>query len=108
MKLLKTESRQRLWDVRSQRPKGASATYCKNFEESKSNKEIAAVLTQVTVARMNPGFRILPSLSDRFILTTWKTIETRNQGWRRVVPSPKPMEIVEIHTIEDARRLPPL
>ena len=29
-------------------------------------------------------------------------VETRSQGWRRVVPSPKPVEIVEIHTIEDA------
>lgn len=32
----------------------------------------------------------------------WKMVETRSQGWRRVIPSPKPVEIFEIHTIEDA------
>lgn len=76
------------------------------------NKEIAAVLTQVTVDPDDPGFPIPskpvgPFYSDDTakalkLIHGWKMAETRTQGWRRVVPSPKPMEIVEMHTIEDA------
>jgi carbamate kinase len=75
-------------------------------------KEIAAVLTQVIVDPDDPGFSnpskpVGPFYSHETaeslkLLHGWKMIETRSQGWRRVVPSPKPVEIVEIHIIEDA------
>jgi carbamate kinase len=74
-------------------------------------KEIAAILTQVTVDPDDPGFSnptkpVGPFYSrdtaESLKLHGWKMMETRSLGWRRVVPSPKPVEIVEIHTIEDA------
>jgi carbamate kinase len=75
-------------------------------------REIAAVLTQVIVDPDDPGFSnpskpVGPFYSHDTAeslkqIHGWKMIETRSQGWRRVVPSPKPVEIVEIHTIEDA------
>lgn len=75
-------------------------------------KEIAAVLTQVIVDPDDPGFSnpskpVGPYYSQDTadslkLLHGWKMIETRSQEWRRIVPSPKPLEIVEIHTIEDA------
>jgi carbamate kinase len=75
-------------------------------------KEIAAVLTQVTVDPGDPGFSnpskpVGPFYSYETAETLklvhgWKMIETRSREWRRVLPSPKPVEIVEIHTIEDA------
>lgn len=75
-------------------------------------REIAAILTQVTVDPDDPGFSdptkpVGPFYSHDTAealkhLHGWKMMETRSLGWRRVVPSPKPVEIVEIHTIEDA------
>ena len=75
-------------------------------------KEIAAVLTQVTVDPDDPGFSnpskpVGPFYSYETaealkLVHGWRMIETRSQGWRRLVPSPKPVDIVEIHTIEDA------
>jgi carbamate kinase len=75
-------------------------------------REIAAVLTQVIVDPDDPGFLnpskpVGPFYSDDIaralnLIQGWRMIETRSQGWRRVVPSPKPVEIVELHTIEDA------
>lgn len=32
----------------------------------------------------------------------WRMLETAGKGWRRVVPSPRPQEIIELHTIMDA------
>lgn len=75
-------------------------------------REIAAILTQVVVDRDDPGFLdptkpVGPFYSHDAAESLiqahgWRMVETQNKGWRRVVPSPEPVEIVEIHTIEDA------
>lgn len=75
-------------------------------------REIAAVLTQVAVDSGDQGFAdpkkpIGPFYSaeeaKRLHLTRgWKMVEVAGKGWRRVVASPSPKEIIEIHTIADA------
>ncbi len=75
-------------------------------------REIAAVLTQVRVNAkdqdfQNPTKPIGPIYSADEAkslqrLSGWKMVEVLGKGWRRVVPSPRPKEIIEIHTIADA------
>ncbi len=75
-------------------------------------REIAAVLTQVAVDPEDRGFidpkkPIGPFYSadetERLHLTRgWMIAEIAGKGWRRVVASPRPKEIIEIHTIADA------
>ncbi|HWQ20458.1 MAG TPA: carbamate kinase [Methanotrichaceae archaeon] len=76
------------------------------------NREVAAVLTQVVVDRDDPGFArpekpIGPiyGSDEADILKRehgWMMVEVQKHGWRRVVPSPRPERIVEMHTIADA------
>ncbi len=75
-------------------------------------REVAAVLTQVAVDPEDPGFKdpskpvgpyYLADEAERLLLTLrWKMSEIPGKGWRRTVASPRPKEIVEIHTIVDA------
>lgn len=75
-------------------------------------REVAAFLTQVLVDPDDPGF-ISPSkpvgpyyASEIAELLKssqgWRMIETPGKGWRRVVASPRPQEIIELHTIIDS------
>ncbi len=74
--------------------------------------EVATVATQVLVDPADPAFReptkpVGPfydpktgkSLRARF---GWDMVEVPQRGWRRVVPSPLPLDVVELHTIQDA------
>jgi carbamate kinase len=75
-------------------------------------REVSAVLTQVTVDPKDKGFKdpskpIGPFYSaeeaDGLKLKRgWKMAEIPGKGWRRTVASPMPKEILEIHTIADA------
>ncbi|MDM7912922.1 MAG: carbamate kinase [Methanotrichaceae archaeon] len=75
-------------------------------------REVAAVLTQVTVDPEDPGFKdpskpIGPFYSEEEAVRLkldreWKMAKVSGKGWRRTVASPMPKEIVEIHTIADA------
>jgi carbamate kinase len=75
-------------------------------------REVAAVLTQVRVDAKDQGFQnptkpIGPIYStdeaeSLQLHSGWKMVEVLGKGWRRVVPSPRPGEIIEIHTIADA------
>jgi carbamate kinase len=75
-------------------------------------REIAAVLTEVLVNPNDSGFTT-PSkpvgpyyardAADALKTSKgWKMIEISGKGWRRLVPSPRPQEIIELHTIIDA------
>jgi len=75
-------------------------------------REVAALLTEVLVDPDDPGFAS-PSkpvgpfydreAADELIRSQgWRMAESPGRGWRRVVPSPRPQEIVELHTIKDA------
>ena len=76
------------------------------------NREIAALLTEVLVDPDDPDFAS-PSkpigpfytheAADVLIKSQgWRMVDTPGRGWRRVVPSPRPQEILELHTIRDA------
>ncbi len=85
---------------------------CQALRNQIPEREIAAVLTQVLVNPDDPGFAspskpIGPFYSDveaekLMRVHAWELKETPDRGWRRVVPSPRPKKIIEIHTIADA------
>jgi carbamate kinase len=72
-------------------------------------KQVATVITQVVVAADDPAFRtpdkpIGPfySADEALRLRTerdWQVTEDAGRGWRRVVPSPRPLTIIEQEVI---------
>ena len=74
-----------------------------------TDKSVVTVVTQVLVDERDPAFRrptkpIGPFYAqDRARLLAkekgWTIVEDAGRGYRRVVPSPKPLEVVEIATI---------
>jgi carbamate kinase len=74
------------------------------------SKNVATVITQVLVdsddqAFSSPskpvgGFLTKAEATQRETDYGWATMEDAGRGWRRVVPSPAPKEIVEIDTIK--------
>ena len=73
-------------------------------------RHVAAVVTQTEVAAGDPAFenpsKPIGSFMDeatakrRAEKDGWKVVEDANRGWRRVVPSPKPVRIVEVDAIK--------
>lgn len=71
----------------------------------KINKQVATVITQVVVDKDDPAFRNPTKPIGPFYTRekaekykaekSWNIIEDAGRGYRRVVPSPKPLEIVE-------------
>lgn len=85
------------------------------FNERKMNKQVASVVTQTIVdandkAFSNPtkpigSFMDEATAKKRAAEFGWTVVEDAGRGWRRVVPSPLPQEIVEfpaIKTLADA------
>ena len=74
-----------------------------------SEQQVAAVVTQVLVDEQDPSFAnptkpIGPFMSEEEARRRekddgWAIAEDANRGWRRVVPSPDPLEIVEMPVI---------
>jgi len=72
-------------------------------------QEVASVVTQVVVDDKDPGFEnpskpIGPFMSKEDAAQHaqadgWAVAEDAGRGWRRLVPSPLPLEIVELPTI---------
>jgi carbamate kinase len=72
-------------------------------------QQVASVVTQVVVDGDDPGFRdptkpIGPFLGEdearqHAASDGWAVAEDAGRGWRRVVPSPDPLEIIELPTI---------
>ena len=79
------------------------------LRRAKIDRPAVTVVTQVVVDERDPAFRrptkpIGPFYSqDRARLLAkekgWTVIEDSGRGWRRVVPSPRPLEVVEIGAI---------
>jgi carbamate kinase len=73
-------------------------------------KQAATVVTQVQVDRMDPAFenpsKPIGSFMEEPVALKhrdengWAVVEDAGRGWRRVVPSPKPIRIVEIEAIQ--------
>lgn len=75
------------------------------------DKRIVSVVTQVEVSRDDPAFqkpsKPIGSFMDeekarqRHNQEGWHVVEDAGRGWRRVVPSPLPVRIVEAQIIKD-------
>ncbi len=73
------------------------------------DQQVASVVTQVVVDRDDPGFDnptkpIGPFMSEEDAkqhaeADGWVVGEDAGRGWRRLVPSPTPLEIIELETI---------
>lgn len=71
-------------------------------------RQTTTIITQVRVEADDPAFanptkpigRFLDEETAReFERTGWRVVEDAGRGWRRVVPSPRPVEIIEIDAI---------
>ncbi len=81
------------------------------LEEKGVNKDIATVLTRVIVDENDPAFENPTKPIGPFYTKEearrlakekgWHVIEDSGRGWRRVVPSPMPLEIVEKDVIAE-------
>ncbi|MEE4194157.1 MAG: carbamate kinase [Anaerolineae bacterium] len=75
------------------------------FDRRGLNKRAAAVVTQTIVSKEDPAFihptKPIGSFMDEHEAKKrekedgWIVVEDAGRGWRRVVPSPKPLDIVE-------------
>src|SRR5512135_2729502 len=76
----------------------------------KREKPVATIVTQVLVDRADPAFKNPTKPIGSFMDQAeakhrekdmgWNVVEDAGRGWRRVVASPLPKEIVELETIE--------
>jgi len=79
------------------------------FLLQKLDKQVVAIVTQVVVDESDPSFGdpskpIGPFMSEEEAQEharqdDWSIAEDAGRGWRRVVPSPEPLEIIEIEAI---------
>jgi carbamate kinase len=74
------------------------------------NRTIVTVVTQVRVDKDDPAFQnpdkpiggfMTEEEARRFEQEGWSVVEDAGRGWRRVVASPKPIEIIERRAIRD-------
>ena len=75
------------------------------------DKQVVAIVTQVVVDPDDPSFGEPSKPIGPFMGETearqhaqedgWAIAEDVGRGWRRVVPSPRPLEIIELETIRD-------
>jgi carbamate kinase len=73
-------------------------------------KSVATVITQVLVDQEDPGFKIPTKPIGGFMDEDearhraqdmgWTVVEDAGRGWRRVVPSPMPKEVVELKAVK--------
>ena len=80
-----------------------------HFEEKGMDKKALTVVTMVEVDKNDPAFQnptkpigsFLDEETAKDRMKTGKTfVEDAGRGWRQVVPSPKPMRIVEVDAIK--------
>ena len=78
--------------------------------QRKINKNVATVITQVLVDREDPAFKNPSKPIGGFMDEAeamrreadmhWSVVEDAGRGWRRVVASPLPKEVVELDTVK--------
>lgn len=79
------------------------------FRRRRMDRMAVTIVTQVVVAGDSPAFTHPskpvgsfmeePTARERAARDGWTIAETRGHGWRRVVPSPEPIDIVELAAI---------
>ncbi len=81
------------------------------FTRRGMDKQAITLITQVLVDKDDPAFQnptkpiggfLTEEEAKRFAAEGWPVVEDAGRGWRRVVPSPEPKEIVEERAIRDA------
>ena len=81
------------------------------FRRRGLKKSVVTVVTQTLVDQNDPAFQ-KPSkpigqfykkeeAEDRMRVEKWSMIEDAGRGWRRVVPSPKPVRVIEAEVIRE-------
>ena len=83
---------------------------CNEFRRRKIRKSVATVVTQVRVDRDDPAFanpaKPIGSFmdeaeaQDRITRDGWSMVEDAGRGWRRIVASPRPKEIIELDAVK--------
>jgi carbamate kinase len=79
------------------------------FRRRNRKQSVATIVTQTLVDKNDPAFQA-PSkpigqfykreeAEDRMRVEKWTMVEDAGRGWRRVVPSPKPVRIIEADVI---------
>lgn len=81
------------------------------FAKEGKNKKVATIVSQVVVDKKDPAFKNPTKPIGQFYKETdakklaqkngWTVKEDSGRGWRRVVPSPKPIDIVEKKSIQE-------
>jgi carbamate kinase len=79
------------------------------FRRRHLKKAVATVVTQTLVERNDPAFAnpskpigqfyTRPEAEDRMRVEQWVMVEDAGRGWRRVVPSPQPVRIIESEVV---------
>ncbi len=80
------------------------------FHRRGLNKNVATVVTQTLVDNNDPAFQKptkpigqfykKDQADERMRVEKWSMVEDAGRGWRRVVPSPKPVRILEAEVIK--------
>ncbi|RME61946.1 MAG: carbamate kinase [Caldilineae bacterium] len=74
-------------------------------------RQCITLITQVRVEADDPAFEnptkpiggfLSEEMARQFEKVGWQVIEDAGRGWRRVVPSPRPVEIIEVKAIQQA------
>lgn len=82
-----------------------------DFRNRAIRRETTTIITQTRVEEDDPAFHnpskpigsfVDQETAQNFESRGWHIMEDAGRGWRRVVPSPKPVEIVEIGAVRQA------
>jgi carbamate kinase len=75
-------------------------------------RQVVTMVTEVVVDQEDPGFRrptkpigpFYPRFRADYLMHKqgWNMIEDAGRGWRKVVPSPRPLEVVQMPALEEA------
>jgi len=83
------------------------------FARRGMDRQAFTIVTQVLVDRKDPAFEhptkpigsfLTKEEAEKFAAEGWPVVEDAGRGWRRVVPSPEPKEIIERPAIDQAVR----
>ncbi len=79
--------------------------------KKKIKKNVVTVITQTLVDKNDPAFKnptkpigqfyTHPEAKDRMNKEKWTMVEDAGRGWRRVVPSPEPVRVIESKEIKN-------
>jgi len=88
-------------DVCDAMTQGQIGYFLQNTIKNELKKNVTSVITQILVDKKDPAFKNpTKPVGPYYRKKTMKHMIKEMEGWRRVVPSPKPKKIVEIEEIK--------